>query len=85
MANEIQLDAFEVAKEIEKEEYKSKLKTLENAKLACQNRDTNRYDCGLSEVEDRNEIRAINKEIEELEDEHIEKMKSLQIPTKDSR
>jgi len=80
-----QLDAFEVAQEVETEKYMHKRKMLENAKQACENTDYNRYDCGLSEVEDRNEIRAIEKEMEDLEHEHITKMKSLHVPTKDSR
>lgn len=85
MANEKQLDAFEVAKEIENTKYDRKRQILEDARRACENRGNNHYDCGLSEVEDRNEIRAIDREMEDLEDEHIRKMKSLQIPTKGSR
>lgn len=85
MAKGKQLDAFEIAKEIETTEYERKKKILLEAKKSLENNAMCPYDSGLSEIEDRNELNFIKGQIDDLDDEHIKKINSLHIPQKDSR
>lgn len=79
-----QLDAFETAKEEETDRYQRARREIER-QIESLEKHQEHFDSGLSDIEDRNEIRALQRELEYLDREHEIAMQSLSIPTKDYR
>jgi len=84
MVTETQLDAFETARNDEIDSYNRARRSIEE-QIKSFEQHQEHYDNGLSDIEDRNELRSLQRELEILDEEHAAKMKSLSIPTKDSR